>query len=202
MRSIVLVLLSLVALPLHAGSAMAKLISVADGNTLVVSLRGAEMKVRMYGVVVPPADETRPILHRLNTESVAFLKTYLSEGWVYLEFPEGSAKPDADGYVPAYVYHGKDATFVNEKLLAEGLAIVNKKEKSAVTAKFATLQTGAKESMRGIWGSFFGGNGEKIASGGVPTAHYVGAGGAANDRRAYARTSYVSRWISSYGYDY
>lgn len=197
MRSLVLVLLSFVAVPLQAGSAMAKLISVADGNTLVVSLRGAEMKVRMYGVVVPPADETRPILHRLNTESVAFLKTYLTDGWVYLEFPEGSAKPDADGYVPAYVYHGKDATFVNEKLVAEGLAIVNRKEKSELTARFATLQTGAKESMRGIWGSFFGGNGEKIGSGGVPTAHYLGVG-TADDRRHVASPSYVVRWIILY----
>lgn len=205
MRSIVIAVLSCLALPLHAGSAMAKLVSVADGNTLVVTMRGAELKVRMFGVVVPPADETRPILNRLNTESVAFLKKYLSEGWVYLEFLDGSPKADADGNVPAFVYHGRDATFVNEKLVAEGLAIVNKQEKNELTAKFATLQTNAKESMRGIWGSFFAGDGEKIAAGGVPPANYIGVPGA-NERRVhydyYYYVPYVSTWMSGYGYDY
>ena len=112
--AVVLTLSLLCTAQAHAGSAMAKLSSVVDGNTLRVTLRGKEIQVRMHGIVVPPADATRPILQLLNTESVAFLKKYLADGWVYLEFPEGSAKVDKDGYVPAFVYRSTDATFLNE----------------------------------------------------------------------------------------
>ena len=108
MRNIASVMLSLVLLSFaataSAGSAMARLTNVVDGNTLLVKLGGADMKVRLCGIVVPPADEKRPVLQRLNAESVAFLKKYLSDGWVYLEFPDGAPNADKDGFVPAFVY--------------------------------------------------------------------------------------------------
>ena len=66
-------LIAIAALPLQAGSGMAKVLSITDGTTLVVEHRGAEMKLRMHGIVVPPADETRPVLAQLNRESVAVL---------------------------------------------------------------------------------------------------------------------------------
>jgi endonuclease YncB( thermonuclease family) len=198
MRSIastaVAILLLAAALPARAGSSMAKLSSVIDGNTLQVTLRGAEVKIRMHGIVVPPADEKRPILQRLNTESVAFLKKYLADGWVYLEFPEGDAKPDAEGYVRAFVYRGSDATFLNEKLVSAGLAIVNQKEKNGFTEKWAKLQAGAQGAQLGIWGSFATGGGEKIAAG-AAQGTYVGVPGT-NERRT--QPSYVTRWIVLY----
>jgi micrococcal nuclease len=177
----------------HAGSAMAKLESVVDGNTLRVTLRGVEMKVRMHGIVVPPADETRPILQQLNTESVAFLKKYLSDGWVYLEFP-GARTPDADGYVAAFVYRGNDATFLNEKLVGAGLAIVNRKEKNTFTTKWIEMQNNAEGAQRGIWGSFAGGGGATIAEGSAQ-GNYIGVPGT-NLRRNYP--SYVTRWVFLY----
>lgn len=176
--------------PLHAGSAMAKLSAVVDGNTLAVTLRGVEMKIRMHGIAVPPADEKRPVLQRLNNESLAFLKTYLSDGWVYLEFPEGTPVTDEDGYVPAFVYRGRDATFLNEKLVGVGLALVNKKEKNSFTDRWVKLQAGAKAGGRGIWGSFEDGGGEKIAAGGVQQ-NYIGVSGASGRRQS----SYVTYWI-------
>jgi endonuclease YncB( thermonuclease family) len=182
---------------MQAGGSMARLVSVTDGNAMVVSLRGADVKLRMHGIVVPPADEERPILAQLNRESVAFLKKYLeSDGWLYLEFPEGTAKPDAEGFVSAFVYHGKDATFLNEKLIAEGLAIVNNKEKNAFTAKLTTLQNNAKGAQRGIWGSFAGGGGAQIASGKVARPTYIGVPGVQERRDTYS--SYVRYWIHYY----
>ncbi len=153
------------AIPVHAGSTMAKITSIVDGNTLAVTVRGVEMKIRMHGVAVPPADEARPILQRLNKECTAFLKKYLSDGWVYLEYPASGSKPDADGYVAAFVYRGSDATFLNEKLVSAGLAIVNNKEKNSFTEHWSKLQEGAQAAQRGIWGSFENGGREQIASG-------------------------------------
>jgi endonuclease YncB( thermonuclease family) len=197
MRFVYSIVVALIfALPLQAGGSMAKVVSITDGTSMVVSLRGADVKLRMHGIVVPPADETRPILALLNKESVAFLKKYLStDPWLYLEFPDGSPKPDAEGFVPAMVYHGPDATFLNEKLVAEGLAIVNGKEKNEFTAKFTTIQNNAKGAQRGIWGDFAGGDGAKIASGRVPKASYIGVPGAQERRQTY---SYVRYWIFFY----
>ena len=191
------VLLFVLALPLYGGGTMGKIISITDGNMMVVEMRGSQVKLRMHGVVVPPADEERPILNQLNKESVAFLKKYLADGWVYLEFPGGSAKADENGYIPAFVYHGPDAVFVNEKLVAEGLAIVNRKEPNEFTKKLATTQNSAKGAYRGIWGSFASGGGEKIASGAVPSATYLGVPGA-TERRGYSGSSYVVFWIFMY----
>jgi endonuclease YncB( thermonuclease family) len=178
--------------PARAGSAMAKLSSVTDGNTILVEYRGAEMKIRMHGIAVPPADESRPILQRLNKESALFLKKYLSDGWVYLEFPNDNKTADADGYVSAFVYRGKDAAFLNEKLISGGLAIVNKKEKTSFTDKWLQLQQTAQAAERGIWGSFENGGGEQIASG-VGQATYIGVPG-----NQGSRTTYVTYWIFLY----
>jgi endonuclease YncB( thermonuclease family) len=191
-RNLILVVAFAAAVPLHAGSAMAKLSGIADGNTLLVTLRGKEIKVRMHGVAVPPNDDKRPILQRLNKESSAFLKKYLSDGWVYLEFPEGTARPDAEGYIPAFVYRGNDAVFLNEKVVTAGLALVNKKEKNAFTDDWLANQENAKTAQRGIWGSFEDGEGERIASG-VPQGTYLGVPGASIS--SSYNNSYVSYWI-------
>ncbi len=189
-RKLVLLAALASAMPLHAGSTMAKLSAIADGNTLVVTLRGQEIRVRMHGVAIPPNDEKRPILQRLNKESSAFLRKYLADGWVYLEFPEGSAKPDAEGYVPAFVYRGSDAVFLNEKLVGAGLAIVNKKEKNLFTDGWLAMQDNARSAQRGIWGSFEDGEGERIASG-AAQGNYIGVPGS-NQRSA---PTYVRYWI-------
>lgn len=187
------VLLLAFVLPLHAGSAMARLDSIVDGNTLQVKLRGTEMKIRMHGLAVPPADATRPILQRVNQESAAFLKKYLSDGWVYLEFPDKDPVTDENGYVPAFVYRGSDATFLNEKLVSTGLALVNKKEKNKFTDSWIALQSGAEAAQNGIWGSFEGGGGEKIASG-AAQGTYIGVPGKGQSQR----TTYVTTWIFFY----
>lgn len=191
MRSIVFFLAMAMAAPLYAGSTMAKLTGVVDGNTLAVTLRGEELKVRMYGIAVPPADETRPILQRLNKEAVAFLKKYLGDGWVYLEFPEGEMKKNADGIVDAYVYRGNDATFLNEKLVSVGLAVVNKKAKCSFTDGWVKQQAVAKAARRGIWGSFENGDGAQIASG-TGQGTYVGVAGDGPGGRG---GGYVTYWI-------
>jgi endonuclease YncB( thermonuclease family) len=188
----VTLLLALVcARPSFAGSSMAKLNAITDGNTLVVTLRGKEVKVRLHGVAVPPNDEARPILQRLNKESVSFLKKYLSDGWVYLEFPDGTAKPDNDGYIPAFVYRGSDAVFLNEKLVGAGLALVNKKEKNTFTPNWLSMQENAKAGQRGIWGSFEDGEGERIASG-AAQGTYIGVPG---NQKGNSGSYYVETWI-------
>lgn len=181
--------------PLQAGSSMAKLSSVIDGSSIVVNLRGTETKLRIYAIATPPADEKRPILRRLNEESAAFLREYLKEGWIYLEFPGGKPTADENGFIPAYLYRGVDATFVNEKLVAEGLAIVNRKMTGDYTEQLVTAETQAKLSQRGIWGSFVNGSGEKIATGAGAQSTYIGVPGATERQDS---STYVIYWIRTF----
>jgi endonuclease YncB( thermonuclease family) len=175
---------------------MAKLSSVIDGSSIVVNLRGKETKVRIHAIVTPPSDEKRPILRRLNEESAAFLREYLKEGWIYLEFPGGKAAPDDQGFISAYLYRGADATFVNEKLVSEGLAIVNRKVPSDYSVQLINAEKQAKLSQRGIWGSFANGSGEKIAAG-TAQGNYLGVPGA-TESRSYGSNDYVTYWILLY----
>jgi len=169
---------------------MAKLTGVVDGGTLTISFGERDLKVRMHGIAIPPPDEKRPILQRLNDESLAFLRKYLDGGWVYLEFPAGKVEEDPDGFVPAYVYRGGDATFLNEKLVSLGLAVVNRNEKSAFTESWLKLQAKAKETRRGVWGSFsLDESGEALASGGTQR-QYMGVGAGKGSRGGY-----VTTWI-------
>lgn len=186
-------LVVLATLPAHAGSTMAKLVSIVDGSRVVVTIRGVETKVQLHGVAIPPADDSRPIFKRLNQESVSFMKEYIKDGWLYLEFPSGKQEPDPEGYVSAFVYRGIDATFLNEKLVAEGFAIVNRKQKNEYTSQLVAAENQAKLSQRGIWGSFANGGGSKVASG-AAQGNYLGVPG-----EGYRSSpSYVTTWIFYY----
>lgn len=190
---LVMAAVSLWALPMQGESGMAKLTGIIDGGTMTVTFRGQDLKVRMHGIAIPPADEERPILRQLNDESLAFVRKYLEgDAYVYLEFPGGKPSQGSDGSIPAYVYRGKDASFLNEKLVGLGLAVVNRKEKNDFTAQWLKVQEKARESQRGVWGSFVDGSGEDLASG-VAQRQYIGASGAGGSRGGY-----ITGWIIIY----
>jgi endonuclease YncB( thermonuclease family) len=177
-----------------ATGVMAKVIGTVNGNTLKVNLRGQETQIRLYGIATPdPNDATKPILKKLGVEATEFLKEYVASGWVYVEFPTGSPVADKDGIVDAFVYGGKQSAFVNEALIAEGFGVVNRKVHSAYRDSLIRVEMRAKESQRGIWGSFDKGGGKQVASGSSHQGTYMGV---AATRSGYA--DYVGYWIYSY----
>lgn len=193
MRRLSLLVLSLCflgAVTAEARGTMAKVKKVIDGSTIVVASNGTDSTIRLVSIAVPPADEKRPLLKQLNEESRAFLETYLKDAWVYLEYPGGKAVADAQGVTPAFVYRGSDGRFVNERLISEGFAIANRKEKSEFTPKFMEKEAEAKAAQRGLWGSFEGGHGSDIASGKVSQGAYVGVPGEGG-----RQSSEVTYWV-------
>lgn len=154
---------------------MVKVLNVVNGNTLRVELRGEDVPVRLLGVATPdPNDQARPILQRLGTEAMAFLKEFTKPGWVMVEFPSGEPVRDKDGVIDASVYCGPEATFLNEKLIGEGFGIVNRKVECPFRNQLLLAEKAAKGAQLGIWGSFKGGNGEKVASGNTHHTSYLG----------------------------
>ena len=148
-----------------AASTMVKVSSVVNGNTVKVNLRGQETDIRLFGVATPALNNRQPILKQLGEEAAAFLKGYLVNQWVMLEFPAGQPKADDKGVVDAYVYRGKDAIFVNQKMVNEGLGIANRKVQSNFAKQFIESEEKARSAQKGIWGSFQLASGAQLGKG-------------------------------------
>lgn len=157
-----------------AGSTMAKVKAILNGSTLKVDMRGTESTIQLHGIATPDPKDERAALKRLGDEAVDFLGEYLKDGWIYLEFPGGQPAPDKDGVIQAYVYRGKDASFVNQQLVGAGLGIVNRKVQSDHKQKLLQEEERARGASRGVWGSFADGPGKKIASGDTHQGTYIG----------------------------
>lgn len=155
------------ALPCLAASTMAKVTSVVNGNTLMVDIRGKTTQLRLAGVATPDPKDARPMLKKLGEEAAAYLEETVNSKWIMIEYPSGEAKPDTTGIVDGYVYvtNRVNTAFVNETMVSEGLAIVNRKVRGPMTTSFLTSETKAKELKKGIWGSFAYGGGKQAASG-------------------------------------
>ncbi|HEX7151011.1 MAG TPA: thermonuclease family protein [Thermoanaerobaculia bacterium] len=189
----VLLALFLVVPAAHASSVMAKYVAAVNGTTLKVHAQGKAMTVRMHGVATPDVNDPQPDLQRLGRESQIYLAESLRNQWVYVEFPNGEPKADANGVIEAYIYvnRGAVATFLNEKLVTEGLAIVNRRVTTPYNEKLLAAEETARASSRGMWGAFASGTGKEIAAGSQRQT-YIG-------ELQPSRNSYVSRWVSSYG---
>jgi endonuclease YncB( thermonuclease family) len=181
--------LSIQSTPAHAGSVMAKVIKATNGNTITVQIDGKEMEVRLLGVATPDPNDKTPILKELGIQASAFLGEYLKASWVMLEYPTGKPEPDANGVVDAYVYRGKDAVFVNEKIIREGFGITNRKVACSYRANFIAVEDKAKEAQRGIWSPTVEADGKRAGSGKEQMAYLGRSGNNTSSRSA------VDLWI-------
>ncbi|HEX9163107.1 MAG TPA: thermonuclease family protein [Thermoanaerobaculia bacterium] len=163
-----------VVLPLQAGGTMARVKKIVSGNTLVVDLRGQETTIHLYGIASADPEDKRPAVKKLATQAQEFLREYLKSGWVYLEFPGGQPKPDKDGVMNAFAYRDRDAAFINEKLVAEGLGVVNEQAEGEMKDRFLARQKEARLASHGIWGQFLSGDPKKIAAGEGHQGTYIG----------------------------
>jgi micrococcal nuclease len=170
---------------------MAKVTKVTTGNTLTVLGDGKEMNLRLLGVATPDPNDPTPVLKQLGTQADAFLREFLKGGWVYLEFPNATPTPDANGVVDAYVYRaGGDAVFVNERIIREGFGITNRKVACSNRESFIAVEEKAKAAQRGIWSPVIEADGQRVASKG----HQMEYLGVASNKPA----TVVTYWIFFY----
>lgn len=128
-----------------------EVVSVVDGDTLVISVDGNERKVRLIGVDTPESvhvDESK------NTEEGKIASQYtqnlLMGEMVYLEY---DVSPNDDyGRTLAYVYLDDGETMVNSLLIEEGMAeIMTIPPNCKYEELFADLQQTARENKKGFW---------------------------------------------------
>jgi len=123
---------------------------VVDGDTFRVIMDGGqEEAVRMLGVDTPETVKPGAPVEAYGKEASDFTKRLLSNQTVCLELDV--QERDRYGRLLAYVYL-EDGTFVNELIIAEGLAQVLTISPNVKYAdQFLEQQRQAREAGKGLW---------------------------------------------------
>ena len=137
--------------PAKAGTpaVAATLMSVTDGDTIVVKLDGRRERVRLIGIDTPETEHSPRGPQPYSDEATAALKNLLGRGRVSLRFD--AEERDHYGRLLAYVY-AADGTFVNEAMVRDGWARAIRIPPNVRHAKrFESLARAARRADRGIW---------------------------------------------------
>lgn len=132
-----------------------KVVRVVDGDTIVVDIGGANVKIRLIGIDTP--ESVHPNKKRNTQEGKQasdWAKKLLAGKNVYLEYDVG--KTDRYGRTLAYVYLDDQKTMVNRLLLQNGLAqIMTIQPNSRYANEFHRLQVAARQEGKGFWKTGF-----------------------------------------------
>ena len=127
----------------------AKVTRVVDGDTIVVSLDGAEERARLIGIDTPESvhsDASKNVPY--GKISSDFTKSSLDGKDVFLELDV--EERDRYGRLLAYVYI--DGTMFNKTLLDEGHAMISTYPPNIkYVDAFTKAQTAAREAEKGLW---------------------------------------------------
>lgn len=134
---------------------MYKVIRVVDGDTIIVSIDGKEVRVRLIGIDTPESVST---YGNENTKEGKEVSDYVTEQLtgksVYLEYDK--RRIDTYGRTLAYVYLEDGKTMLNKVLIERGYAQVMIVEPNTkYMAEFEKLEAMAENSRLGFWGTGF-----------------------------------------------
>lgn len=126
-----------------------KVARVVDGDTFEIANRGKTEKVRLIGVDTPETVKPNSKVEPYGPEASSYTKKLIEGKKVRLEFDV--QERDKYGRVLAYVYL-EDGTFLNARLLEEGLATIMTVPPNVRMADyFLGLQKKAQKAKKGIW---------------------------------------------------
>ncbi len=138
----ILVLILLVSPGLADADDKGTFMSIIDGDSMMVEIRGRAKEVRLIGVDAPEWGQ------EYGTKAKAFSLKFCYGKTLRLEYDVD--RKDRFGRVLAYVYSGRK--MLNEELVASGLALAVKyKPNTKYHARLVQAQENAKKSRRGFW---------------------------------------------------
>jgi len=129
----------------------AVVVSVIDGDTIVVSLAGRHEHVRLIGVDTPETVDPRKPVACFGPQASAFTKHLLVAGTV-VRLERDPESRDVYGRLLAYVYREPDELFVNLELARQGMADVLPITPNITHADtFRAAVDDARAAKRGLW---------------------------------------------------
>ncbi len=126
-------------------------VRVVDGDTIVVSDKGKDIKVRLVGVDTPETvHPTKPVEH-YGKEASRFTSNLLKGEKVYLVSEPLPGTLDRYGRALAYVYRAPDGLFVNAEIIRQGYGHAYTQIPSKYMQEFKQLERFARKAEKGLW---------------------------------------------------
>lgn len=131
-----------------------KVLSVVDGDTINVDIRGKKEAVRLLGIDTPEVVDPRKPVQCFGKAASDKMKTFVSGKSVILVDDSTQGNRDKYNRLLRYVYLPDSVrTFVNGEMVKQGYAFSYKEYPTKMINKFNLLETYAREHNFGLWGS-------------------------------------------------
>jgi micrococcal nuclease len=129
----------------------ATVVYVVDGDTIDVTINGAEQRVRLIGVDTPETKKQNTPVECFGREATAFTESLLpAQTPIHLE-RDVEARDDY-GRLLGYVYRSSDGLFVNFELVAQGYANpLTFPPNIAYADQFREAARAAEQADLGLW---------------------------------------------------
>lgn len=124
---------------------------VIDGDTIAVTIDGAQVKVRLVGVDTPETVHPTKPVEAYGKEASSFLKNLLKGEKVYLQREESGQSADVYGRQLYYVYRAPDGLFVNAEIIRQGYGHAYTNYPFKYLNQFKQLEQFAREKQKGLW---------------------------------------------------
>jgi len=135
----------------HAGSFV--VVHVVDGDTLDIGVRDGQYRhtrIRLWGVDAPEAHSEELGVMYFGPEAAEFVEKAALQKQVTIYLDEANRTRGRYGRLLAYVQLPGGA-FLNELLIAEGLAYADLRFRHSFYNKYKQLQSVARARKRGLW---------------------------------------------------
>lgn len=126
-------------------------VRVVDGDTIVVSDKGKDVKVRLVGVDTPETVHPRKPVEHYGKEASRFTTNLLKGEKVYLVSEPLPGALDRYGRTLAYVYRAPDGLFVNAEIIRQGYGHAYTQIPSKYMQEFKQLEQFARKAEKGLW---------------------------------------------------
>jgi micrococcal nuclease len=139
---------------------MFKVVSVIDGDTFDINLRGKVERVRLLGIDTPETKDPRKPVQCFGIEATNKLKSLIGNKFVKLVDDRTQGNRDKYQRLLRYAYDGK--VFINAEMVNQGYAFSYKEYPTKFLAEFNKYEKQAREKGVGLWGSCNGATPTKV----------------------------------------
>ena len=127
-----------------------RVVSIDDGDTIIVDMNGTDEKVRFIGVDTPETKDPRKPIQCFGRAATEFTKNLIGNRPVRLEADPTNTNRDRYNRLLRYVYL-PDGTLVNAEIIKQGYGFAYVNFPVQKMDEFRSLQKEAREQNRGLW---------------------------------------------------
>ncbi len=127
-------------------------ISVVDGDTIVVDMAGTKETVRLIGVDTPETKDPRKQVQCFGQAASEFTRNLIADNLVRLEADPINTNRDRYQRLLRYVYL-PEGTFVNAEIIKQGYGFAYTSFPFSRIEPFKGYQQQAEDEGRGLWSS-------------------------------------------------